>query len=82
MSDTEAFVNYALVDNIWDAYKAGVITEIGDVSDEEDRHVSELERRMTALDEKETYVTLKTLKENHWETFVRTIKYLKEGEKV
>lgn len=78
----ESFVNYALLKDIRQAYTAGVFDDLGDVSEDEDRHVSELERRMKALDEKETFVVVKTLKENHSETFEKTIEYLskKEGE--
>lgn len=82
MSDGENFVNYALKSNVQQAFAARVFDEFGDDSEEEDRHISELERRMTALDDKETYIVVKTLTESHWETFKRSIKYLKGGEQL
>lgn len=76
----ETFVNYSLLEDIEQARKAGVFTD-SDVKDEnEERHVSELERRMSALDEKETYIVVKTLIKNHWDTFSKSIHYIKEGE--
>ena len=64
----ETFVDYALCKNVKQANKAGVFEDIGIDSEEEDRHISELQRRMTALDEKETYVVVKTLVETHMKT--------------
>ena len=79
----KGFINYTLMDDIRGAFAARVFLEMGDTSEEEDRHLSELERRMIALDEKETYVVVKTLSESHWDTFLKSIKYLKkEGEKI
>ena len=82
----ETFVNYALVKDYKRAHKAGVFHDQGDETENEERHMSELERRMAALDEKETYVTVKTLVEQHRETVIKTLEYLnkikeKEGEK-
>ena len=77
------FINYSLMDDVRGAFAARVFSEMGDTSEDEDRHISELERRMIALDEKETYVVVKTLSENHWDTFLKSIRYLKkEGDKV
>lgn len=72
------FVNYALKRDLKKAHKAGVFKDIGDESEQEDRHVSELERRMNALDEKETYIAVKTLIKMHSETFIKTLYYMKE----
>lgn len=75
----DTFVNYALCKDVKKAYKAGVFPDLGDDSEDEDRHISELERRMAALDEKETYITVKTLVTNHRKTFIKTLEYM-EGE--
>lgn len=80
----ETFVDYALVKDVTRAYQARVFDEMGDLSENEERHISELSRRMAALDEKETYIAIKTLVENHLDTVKRTLNYLKvkkEGEK-
>lgn len=76
----ECYVNYSLKESVRKAFAARVFPEFGDDSEDEDRHISELERRMKALDGKETYVVVKTLSEAHWEIFKNSIKYLKEGE--
>ena len=76
----EAFVDYALCRNVKGAHKAGVFEDMGVEGEEEDRHISELERRMTALDDKETYVVVKTLVENHKRTVAKTLEYM-EGER-
>lgn len=77
----ETYVNYTLCKDVKKAYQDEVFEDFGIDSDEEDRHISELERRMAALDEKETYVTTKTLVKHHFETFKRTLAHMqKEGE--
>ena len=76
----ETFVDYALCKNVKQANKAGVFEDIGIDGEEEERHISELSRRMTALDEKETYVVIKTLVETHTRTVAKTLVYM-EGEK-
>lgn len=80
MSAGDTYVNYALLDDIRKAFSARVIDDMGVDSEEEDRHVSELERRMAALDEKETYIAVKTLIATHRDTFKKAVKYIKEGE--
>ena len=72
------FVNYVLKRDLIKANKAGVFKDMGDDSEQEDRHVSEFERRMKALDDKETYIAVKTLLESHSETFIKTLYYMKE----
>ena len=74
----ENFVNYALLKDLKKAHKAGVFEDFGDDSEQEDRCMSELERRMAALDEKETYIAVKTFAEHHRETVIRTLDYLDE----
>ena len=78
----ETFVNYKLGEEIDRAYEAGVFPDKGIENEDEDRHVSELERRMTALDEKEVFITVKTFVEHHFATLSKTLKYMrnKEGE--
>ena len=76
----ETFVNYSLCEEVHKAHNAGVFEDMGMDSEEEDRHISELERRMNALDEKETFVVIKTLVENHKSTVAKTLIYM-EGER-
>ena len=82
----ETFVNYGLCKDVDEAYEAGVFKDNGIEGEDEDRHLSELERRMKALDEKEVYVTTKTFVTHHWETLKKSLKYLKaketEGENI
>ena len=77
------FVSYTLLEDLRKAYAAGVFHEMGDISENEDRYVSELERRMMALDEKSTYIAIKALVSQHFDTVVKSLAYLKkqEGEK-
>lgn len=78
----DTFVNYALIKDINRAYQARVFTNMGDLSENEERHVSELERRMAALDDKETYIAIRTLVKHHRKTVVKSLEYMeKEGEK-
>ena len=72
----ENFVNYALLKDLKKAHKAKVFDDMGDDSEQEDRFVSELERRMAALDEKETYIAVKTFVDHHRETVIKTLEYL------
>ena len=75
------FINYNLINDIDRVVDAGVVGEIGDDSQMEERHISELDRRMAALDEKEAYVVTKALVKYHRETFVKTLEDIeKEGE--
>lgn len=74
----ENFVNYSLLKDLKKAHKAGVFEDMGDDSEQEDRFVSELERRMAALDEKETYIVVKTLVNHHRNTVIKTLEYLDE----
>lgn len=75
-------VDYALLKDIEKAYRAGVFSDMGIENENEDRHVSELEYRMAALDEKETYIALKTLIKHHKNTVAKTLEYMEqEGDK-
>lgn len=73
------YINYDLMDNIERVVDAGVIKEIGDDKDTEERHLSELARRMAALDEVEAYTVIVTLIKYHRETFIKTLEHM-EGE--
>ena len=76
-----SFINFALVKDIKKAEKAGVIPDLGYNTENEERHISELERITEAFDEKETYVIVKTLVRSQRKTFVKTLEYMeKEGE--
>lgn len=77
------FVNFALIRSIKKAIIAKVIRQYVFDTEEEERHLSELERRTKAMDEVEVYVITKTFIENHREVFVRSLEYIskQEGEK-
>ena len=76
-----AHINYKTQRKIERIVDAGVIGEIGDDSELEIRHITELEDRMKALDDKEVFVVINTLVKYHREIFVKTLEYLeKEGE--
>lgn len=72
----ETLIDYALCEDLEQAEEAGVFIGIGIPGENEDRHCSELARRMDALDAKEIYITVKTLATNHWDTFSKSILYL------
>lgn len=74
----EVFIDYALLKDIDEAYEAGIFPEKGDESENEQRHMSELARRMNALDDKETYIAVKTLIKHHKQTVLKTLKYIKQ----
>ena len=77
----EPFVNFALMKDIEKAIAAGVIHPNAEDNEYEENHLSELERRMRALDEVEDYVTVKTLVKHHRQLFVRILDYMnREGE--
>lgn len=82
MKKGDTFMNYALRTDLEDAYRAKVFGSMGCEGEDEDRHCSELDRRMKALDEKEVYISLKAFVEKHRKTVVKTLEYLqkKEGE--
>ena len=79
----ETFINYFLLKDMDNAEEDGIIPN-GFHTEEEERHISELDRRMSALDPRETYVTVNALIKSNRKTFVRTLEYLnkkdKEGE--
>ena len=72
----ETLIDYTLCEDLVGAEKAGVFVDMSVPGENEDRHVSELGRRMKALDEKETYITVRALVMNHWDTFSKSIQYL------
>jgi hypothetical protein len=77
-----SFINFRLVKDTKGAIDDGVI--IGDYidTDQEQCHISELERELMAFDEEEVYVTTKTLIKYHRKVFTRILEYInKEGEK-
>lgn len=74
----DTFINYALLDAVRKAYGARVFDEYGDESEAEDRHISELERRLSAFDDKEAFIAVRTLVKYHKDTVKKTIQYIKE----
>ena len=75
----ETFINYFLLKDMDNAEEDGIIPN-GFHTEEEERHISELDRRMSALDARETYVTIKALIKSNRKTFVRTLEYINEKE--
>ena len=75
-------VNWVLASEIKQAIDEGVID--GMYSNFNEPSISELERRMKALDEIDTYVVIKTLVKYRRQLFVNILEYLnkkaKEGE--
>ena len=78
-----SFINFALVKDVKGAREDGIIQDRGIDTEEEQRHVSELERRVRAFDDEEMYVTLKSFIKYHVKTLSKILVYLekKEGEK-
>ena len=74
-----SFINYDLMHDIERVVDAGVIKEIGDDKDTEERHLSELARRMAALDDVEVYTVITALIKHHRDTFIKTLEHM-EGE--
>ena len=72
----ETLIDYTLCKDLVEAHKAGVFEDMGVPGENEDRHCSELSRRVSVLDEKETYIAVKALVMNHWETFSKSIQFL------
>ena len=82
MSIGDTFINYALLKDLEAAYRAGVFPDMGIEDEDEERYVSELERRMIACDEKSVYIAIKSFVAEHRQTVIKTLEYLqhKEGE--
>ena len=78
-----SFINFALVKDVKGAANDGIIQDRGIDSEEEQRHISELERRVRAFDDEEMYVTLKSFIKYHIKTLAKILVYLekKEGER-
>lgn len=77
MSDVgETLIDYALKKDLEEAEKDGMFEDCGIPGENEDRHCSELARRLNAFDSKEIYIAVKTLATNHWEMFSKSILYL------
>lgn len=74
----ENHVNHNLCRHVERVIDAGVIKEMCDDSELERRHITELEERMKALDDKEVYVVVKTLVDYRREAFVRTLEHLEK----
>lgn len=79
---SEAFIDYELMKFLKKAKGAGIIKhEVPDGDEYEEPHLSQLERVTQAFDEAEVFVTTYTLVHDHWDSFVRILKYIqKEGE--
>ena len=74
------FINYDLMHQIERVVDAGVIKEIGDDKETEERHLSELSRRIAALDDVEVYTVITALVKHHRDTFIKVLENM-EGEK-
>lgn len=79
----EPYVNYSLMKDIRTARAAGLIHPNTSLEDSrEQNHLSELERRLRALDEVENYIAVKTLVKYHKKIFLKILEYMnEEGEK-
>ena len=78
----ESFVNFLLMQDVGQAEKDKIITLNVPLDNEyEEAHLSELERRLRAFDEVETYVAIKALVKHQRETLIRIFDYMeKKGE--
>jgi len=74
------FINYDLMKDIERVVDAGVINEVGDDTENEERHLSELSRRIAALDQVEVYTVIKSLIKYHRETFINVLEDMERGE--
>lgn len=83
----ETLIDYQLLKILEQAEKAGVFKDIAVKGENENRYVSELAARMTALDPKSVFIALVMFVGNHPKTVMKTLDYLdrqykkKEGEK-
>ena len=78
----ETLINYDLLKVLDKAEKAGVYKDIAVKGENENRYVSELDARMTALDAKSVFIALNTFIKYHRKTVIKTLEYLeKEGER-
>ena len=76
------FINYDLMDKIERVIDSGVIQEVASDPEFDKRHLSELQRIIAAMDEKEIYTVIHALVKHHRELFIRTLEDMeKEGEK-
>ena len=75
------FINFSLIKNIKQAVISKVIKQYCLDTEEEERHLSELERRMIALDEVEVYVVTRTFINHHRDIFARTLEYIEKEQK-
>ena len=79
MMEVKTAVDYELQKDLRKAHKAGVFPDMGVDNENEKLHVSELEYRLEAFDEKETYIAIKTLAKCHRDTVRKSLEYM-EGE--
>lgn len=79
----ETLIDYQLLKILDQAEAAGVYKDIAVKGENENRYVSELAARMTALDPKSVFIALMMFVGNHPKTVMKTFEYLekKEGEK-
>ena len=81
--EMSGFINYDLIDDIERIVDAGVIQEIATDPGYDERHLSELYRIITAMDDKEIYTVIRSIAENHRETLINTLEHMnnqQEGE--
>lgn len=77
-----SFINFKLVKEIKDAKAAGLVKAEYINTDQEQCHISELERILMALDDEEIFVATKTFIKYQRKLFIDIIEYInKEGEK-
>lgn len=77
-----SFINYKLAKEVKNAKKAGLVKAEYIDTDQEQCHISELERILMALDDEEIFVATKTFVKYQKKLFIDIIEYInKEGEK-
>lgn len=80
MTVGETLIDYELLADVKKAIKANLF-DMGDDSENEDRHVSAFDELMKPLDDKEVYIVTRNLVKYHRKAFAKTLIYLeKEGE--
>ena len=77
----ETLIDYDLLKVLDKAEKCGVFKDIAVKGENENRYVSELAARMTALDQKSVFIALVMFVGNHKETVVKTLDYLNKAHK-
>lgn len=74
------FINYDLMNDIERVIDAGVLNDFVDDKTNDERHLSELYRIVSAMDDKEVYTVIKSIVAHHRLVLVTTLEKLNEEE--